>query len=56
VGDTLLLDTGPDGAIELRCGPIQLTHGRMGRIGHHIGVRLDAPLSSAARKSVMRFT
>ncbi|KAA5804093.1 flagellar motor switch protein FliM [Alkalicaulis satelles] len=56
VGDTLMLDTGQDGAIELRCGPIRLTHGRMGRIGHNIGVRLDAPLSAAARKSMMGFT
>ncbi|MCC5995693.1 MAG: flagellar motor switch protein FliM [Oceanicaulis sp.] len=56
VGDTLMLDTGPDGAIELRCGPIRLTHGRMGRIGHNIGVRLDSPLSAAARKSIMGFT
>ena len=55
VGDTLMLDAGPDGAVELRCGAIQLTHGKMGRIGHNIGVRLDKPLSKAARKSLMGY-
>jgi len=39
----------PDGAVELRCGSVSLTHGRMGRIGHNIGVRLDKPLSPAAK-------
>ena len=56
VGDTLMLDTGPDGAIELRCGTISLTEGKMGRIGHNIGVRLDKPLSQLARKSLTSFT
>ena len=55
VGDTLMLDAGPDGSVELRCGSIQLTHGKMGRIGHNIGVRLDKPLSKAARKSLMGY-
>jgi flagellar motor switch protein FliM len=56
VGDTLMLDTGPDGAVELRAGTVSLTHGRMGRIGHNIGVRLDRPLSAAAKKSLMGYT
>jgi flagellar motor switch protein FliM len=55
VGDTLMLDAGPDGAIELRCGSISLTEGKMGRIGHNIGVRLDKPLSSKARKSLLNY-
>ncbi|PWE17550.1 flagellar motor switch protein FliM [Marinicauda salina] len=56
VGDTLMLDTGADGPVELRCGSVVLTRGRMGRIGHHVGVRLDAPLTAAARKALTRFT
>lgn len=56
VGDTLMLDAGPDGGVDLRCGSIQLTHGKMGRIGHNIGIRLDKPLSKAARKSLMGYT
>ena len=56
VGDTLMLDTGPDGTVELRCGPIRLTQGKMGRIGHNIGVRLDKPLSLSAKKRLMGFS
>ncbi len=53
VGDTLMLDAGPDGEVELRCGQVPLTAGRMGRLGHHVAVRLDAPLSPSAKKSLM---
>ncbi len=56
VGDTLMLDAGPDGLIELRCGTVPLAHGHMGRIGHNIGVRLDRPLSATAKKSLMGFS
>jgi len=56
VGDTLMLDAGPDGLIELRCDDIPVTHGHMGRIGHNIGVRLDRPLSAMAKKKMMGFT
>jgi flagellar motor switch protein FliM len=56
VGDTLMLDAGPDGLIELRCDDVPLTHGHMGRIGHNIGVRLDRPLSAMAKKSLMGFS
>ena len=56
VGDTLMLDAGPNGLIELRCGTVPLAHGHMGRIGHNIGVRLDRPLSATAKKSLMGFS
>lgn len=53
VGDTLMLDNGPDGEIELRCGSVKLTTGRMGRIGHNVAIRLDAPLQTSARNAVL---
>jgi flagellar motor switch protein FliM len=56
LGDTLMLDATPDSAVELRCGNISLTRGRMGRLGHNVGIRLDAPLTSAARRKLTRFT
>lgn len=56
VGDTLWLDAGPDGLVELRCGSIPLTSGHMGRIGHNIGIRLDKPLNAAAKKRLMGFS
>jgi flagellar motor switch protein FliM len=55
VGDTLMLDAGPDGSVELRCGAIQLTHGKMGRIGHNIGIRLDKPLSLRRAVNLMGY-
>ncbi|MEE2567055.1 flagellar motor switch protein FliM [Hyphobacterium marinum] len=56
VGDTLYLDATPDSSIELRCGSIPLSRGRMGRIGRNVALRLDNPLSPSARKAMMRFT
>jgi flagellar motor switch protein FliM len=54
VGDTVLLNATPDSLIELRSGQIPLTRGHMGRRNHHIAVRVEAPLSPAARKAVQR--
>lgn len=56
IGDTLYLDATPDSSIELRCGSIPLSRGRMGRIGRNVALRLDSPLSPSARKAMMRFT
>ncbi len=54
VGDTFMLNATPDSLIELRAGTIPLTRGRMGRRNHHIAVRVEAPLSPAAKKAVQR--
>lgn len=56
VGDTIMLDAGPDSAVELRCGTIPLTRGRMGRLGHNVAVRLDSPLTPTARRTLTRFS
>ena len=56
VGDTIMLDAGPDSAVELRCGTIPLTRGRMGRLGHNVAVRLDSPLMPTARRTLTRFS
>ena len=55
-GQTLMLSATPESRVELRCGGISLTHGRMGRVGDKMAVRLDSPLSlnavaSAAEKA-----
>src|ERR1041384_4053273 len=52
VGDTLMLNAGPDSLIELRAGAVHLTRGRMGRRNAHIAVRVEAPLSPAAKQAV----
>ena len=56
VGDTLMLNAGPDSLIELRAGAIPLTRGRMGRRNSHIAVRVEAPLSPSARQAVQRMS
>jgi flagellar motor switch protein FliM len=52
VGDTLMLNATPDSLVELRAGTIPLTRGHMGRRGHAIAVRAEAPLNPAARQAL----
>jgi flagellar motor switch protein FliM len=42
VGQTLLLNVGPEARIKLRCGGVGLLAGRMGRIGHQVAVRVES--------------
>ena len=53
VGDTLMLNAGPESTVELRAGQVALTHGRMGRSNRAIAVRVEAPLSNTARLAVV---
>jgi flagellar motor switch protein FliM len=41
VGQTVLLNVGPDAPIELRCGGVGLLTGKMGRVGHQVSVRIE---------------
>ncbi|HVV27077.1 MAG TPA: flagellar motor switch protein FliM [Rhizomicrobium sp.] len=41
VGQTLMLNAGPDSRIQLRCGGVPLLTGRMGRVGTSVAVRVD---------------
>jgi flagellar motor switch protein FliM len=54
VGETLFLNQPPEGTVELRCGEIPLSRGRMGKIGRAIAVCLDEPLSNSARQELLR--
>jgi flagellar motor switch protein FliM len=44
VGDTLTLELKPDALVTVRCGPVILTEGRMGRVGDRVAVRIAKPL------------
>lgn len=44
VGSRIMLNNTPDGIIELRCGDVPMFHGRMGRKGGNIAVRIDREL------------
>jgi flagellar motor switch protein FliM len=50
VGETIVLNANADSPVQLRCGSIPLTTGRMGRKGHSIAVRVDTPLASTAKR------
>ena len=54
VGDTIVLNATAESLIELRAGSIILTRGRMGRRNHNIAVRIEAPLSPAAKTAIQR--
>ncbi len=41
VGETMMLNAGPDSKIELRCGGVPLLRGRMGRVGSSVAVRVE---------------
>jgi flagellar motor switch protein FliM len=51
-GDTLLLNATPDSTVELRAGSVSLTRGRMGRRNHSIAIRVEAPISASAARSL----
>jgi flagellar motor switch protein FliM len=45
IGDTLMFDVSPEAVVSLRCGSTVLTHGRMGRAGDHVAVKLTEAVS-----------
>lgn len=40
-GQTVLLNTPPNGSVELRCGGVPLLQGRIGRVNQNVAVRVD---------------
>ncbi|WP_396592674.1 flagellar motor switch protein FliM [Brevundimonas sp. R86498] len=54
VGDTFMLNATPDSDVSIRCGPIPVTNGRMGRKGQHIAVRVESPISVEAATNLTR--
>ena len=52
VGETIMLNTNADSPVQLKCGSISLTTGRMGRKGHSIAVRVDSPLATTAKRQL----
>jgi flagellar motor switch protein FliM len=54
VGDTLMLNATPESDISIRCGPIPVTTGKMGRKGQYIAVRVEGPISVEAATSLTK--
>ncbi|MHA1524501.1 MAG: flagellar motor switch protein FliM [Alphaproteobacteria bacterium] len=46
VGQTIMLDKNPEEPVQIRCGNISLTEGKLGRIEDRMAVRLDRSISS----------
>ena len=53
VGDTLYLNASPESQVDIKCGDIQLTNGRVGCMGHKVAVRVESPISDRARKDLL---
>jgi flagellar motor switch protein FliM len=54
VGDTLMLDAAPDGPVTLKCGDVELSRGRVGRMGQSLAVRVDRAIAPASQQAVMK--
>lgn len=47
VGETIVLQSGPDDPVQLRCGGIPLTVGTIGRVGENVAVRVSRGIEKA---------
>jgi flagellar motor switch protein FliM len=54
VGDTLMLDVPPDAGVTLKCGQVNLSQGRVGRMGHALAVRVEKPIAPATQQALMK--
>jgi flagellar motor switch protein FliM len=53
VGETIMFNATADSLVELRSGAVSLTQGRMGKRGAHIAIRVESPISLAAKQAVV---
>lgn len=53
VGDTLVMNATPESKAHLMCGDIQLTTGQVGRIGQKVAMRVEQPITQAAKRKIM---
>lgn len=54
VGETIFLNQNQDSHVELRCGDVSLTRGRMGRVGNNIALRVDQALTISAKAELFK--
>ncbi len=54
VGDTLMLDAPPDSPVTLKCGAVNLSDGRVGRMGHALAVRVERPIAPALQQALIK--
>ncbi|HUD51038.1 flagellar motor switch protein FliM [Parvibaculum sp.] len=49
VGQTLMLNNGPDALVEMRCGGVALASGRIGRLSNNVAVRIEQGIKKTSR-------
>ena len=54
VGDTLMLDAAQEAPVTLKCGAVELSKGRVGRMGHSLAVRVERAITTAAQKALIK--
>ncbi len=54
VGQTLMLNAGPNSLVEMRCGDIPLMKGRMGRSGGNVAIRLTGGIPASIQTEDMK--
>jgi flagellar motor switch protein FliM len=54
VGQTLMLNRGPNDSVLLRCGNIDLSEGRLGRVENSIAVRVNRGVTRASARAAAR--
>ncbi|MCW0181449.1 flagellar motor switch protein FliM [Zavarzinia sp.] len=50
VGQTIMLNCGPDSPIELKCGGMPMLRGRMGRVGNMVAVKVEQSLMKTGKQ------
>ena len=51
VGQTLILNQAPNAPVEIRCGNIKLSEGKLGRVEEHVAVRLNSGVNKHAART-----
>jgi flagellar motor switch protein FliM len=54
VGDTLMLEAAPEAPVMLKCGAVELSRGRVGRMGQSLAVRVEKSINPATQRAVMK--
>jgi flagellar motor switch protein FliM len=54
VGDTLMFDAAPDGPVKLKCGIVEISEGRVGRMGQGLAVRVERSVTPTAQQAMMK--
>lgn len=52
VGSTLLLNCKPNTEVTLKCGPVNLTSGNLGKVEDRVAIKLTKPVSDSAKESL----